>query len=103
MPGPHAPSLSLQNLKVVISAATYTSLGYRSGLAVKKPPPAQELQEMRVQSLGQNDLLEEGMATHSSILVWRIPWTEEPGGLQSMRSQRLRHDWAMNTFNFTPH
>ena len=40
------------------------------------------------------------MATHSSILVWRIPWTEEPGGLQSMRSQRLRHDWAMNTFNF---
>ena len=103
MPGPHAPSLSLQNLKVVISAATYTSLGYRSGLAVKKPPPAQELQEMRVQSLGQNDLLEEGMATHSSILVWRIPWTEEPGGLRSMRSQRLRHDWAMNTFNFTPH
>ena len=42
--------------------------------------------------LGWEDLLEEGMATHSSILAWRIPWTEEPGGLQSMVSQRVRHD-----------
>ena len=42
--------------------------------------------------LGQEDPLEKGMATHSSILTWRIPWTEEPGGLQSMRSQRVRHD-----------
>ena len=46
------------------------------------------VQEMRVQSLGQEDPLEKGMATHSSILVWEIPWTEEPGGLQSMRSPR---------------
>ena len=46
----------------------------------------QELQETWVQSLGQEDLLEEGMAAHSSILAWRIPWTEEPGGLQSMGS-----------------
>ena len=44
-----------------------------------------------VQSLGQEDLLEEETATHSSILAWRIPWTEEYGGLQSMRSQRVRH------------
>ena len=43
----------------------------------------QELLEMGVQSLGQEDPLEEGMATHSNILTWRIPWTEEPGGLQS--------------------
>ena len=50
------------------------------------------MQETWVQSLGQKDPLEEGMATHSSILAWRIPWTEEPGGLQSMRSQRVRHD-----------
>ena len=50
------------------------------------------MQETWVQSLGQEDPLEEGMATHSSILAWRIPWTEEPGGLQSMRSQRVRHD-----------
>ena len=48
--------------------------------------------ETWVQSLGQEDPLEEGMATHSSLLAWRIPWTEEPGGLQSMRSQRVGHD-----------
>ena len=45
-----------------------------------------------VQSLGQEDPLEEAMATHSSILAWRIPWTEEPGGLQSIASQRVAHD-----------
>ena len=55
-----------------------------------KNPPA--MQETQVQSLGQEDSLEEGMATHSSILAWRIPWTEEPGGLQSMGSQRVGHD-----------
>ena len=55
-----------------------------------KNPPA--MQETRVQSLGQKDSLEKGMATHSSILAWRVPWTEEPGGLQSMGSQRVRHD-----------
>ena len=48
----------------------------------------------QVWSLGQDDLLEKGMDTHSSILSWRIPWTEEPGGLQSMGSQRVEHDWA---------
>ena len=55
-----------------------------------KNPPA--MQETWVQSLGQEDPLEKGMATHSSILVWRIPWTEEPGRLQSMCSQRVGHD-----------
>ena len=48
-------------------------------------------QETRVPSLGQEDPLEKGMATHASILAWRIPWTEEPGGLPSMRSQRVGH------------
>ena len=48
--------------------------------------------ETRVQSLGWEDLLEKGMATHSSILAWRIPWTEKPGGLQSLGSQRVGHD-----------
>ena len=52
----------------------------------------QETQEMWVPSLGWEDPLEEEMATHSSILVWEIPWTEEPGGLQSMRLKRLGHD-----------
>ena len=47
---------------------------------------------MQVQSLGGEDPLEEGMATHSSILAWRIPWTEGPGGLQSRGSHRARHD-----------
>ena len=48
--------------------------------------------ETRVRSLGQEVPLEKNIATHSSILAWKIPWTEEPGGLQSMGSQRARHD-----------
>ena len=55
-----------------------------------KPLPA--MRETWVQSLGQEDPLEKEMATHSSILAWKISWTEEPGGLQSMRSQRVGHD-----------
>ena len=51
-----------------------------------------EMQETWVQSLGQEDPLEKGMATHSSILAWRIPWTEEPDGLQSIGLQRVGHD-----------
>ena len=50
------------------------------------------VQETRVQSLGQEDPLEMGMATNSSILAWKIPWTEEPGGLQSVGLQRVGHD-----------
>ena len=57
---------------------------------VIKNPPAK--QETWVQSLGWEDLLEEGMATYSSILAWKIPWTEEPGGQQFMGSQRVRQD-----------
>ena len=49
---------------------------------------------MWVRSLGQEDSLEEGMATHSSILAWRIPWTEEPGWIRSLDSQRVRHGWS---------
>ena len=63
--------------------------GLPHGSAVKYPPA---MQETRLQSLGWEDPLEEGMATHSSILYWRIPWTEEPGGLQSIGSQRVRRD-----------
>ena len=59
-------------------------------LMVKNLPAVQETQ---VQSL------ERGIATHSNILAWRIPWTEEPGGLQSMGLQRVGHDWASNTFS----
>ena len=55
------------------------------------------MQETRVRSLGWEDPLEKTMATYSSILAWWIPWTEEPGKLQSMRLQRVRHDWVTNT------
>ena len=55
------------------------------------------MQETPVQCLGQEDLLEKEMATHSSIPAWRIPRTEEPGGLQTMASQRVRLDWVTNT------
>ena len=55
------------------------------------------MQETQVWSLGQENPLEKGMATHSNILAWRIPWTEEPGGLQSTGSQRVGHNWAINT------
>ena len=55
--------------------------GFPSGLAVKNLPAVQATEETLVQSLGQEDPLEEGMATHSSILAWEIPWTEEVGGL----------------------
>ena len=61
-------------------------LGFPDGSEVKNPPA------MQVRSLGCEDPLEEGMATHSSILAWRIPWTEEPGGLQSVGSQRIGDD-----------
>ena len=50
------------------------------------------MQEMRIWSPGQDDLFEEGTDTHSRILAWSIPWTEEPGGLQSMESQWVEHD-----------
>ena len=59
---------------------------------VKNPSAMQETQETAVQSLGQKDTLEEGMAIHSSTLAWRIPLTEETGGLQTIGSQRVGHD-----------
>ena len=54
----------------------------------------QETLETQVQSLGWDDPLEDGMVTHSSILAWETPWTEEPGGLQSIASQRVGHNWV---------
>ena len=55
------------------------------------------MQETRIQSLGREDPLENEMATHSSVLAWEIPWTEEPGRLQSMGSQRVGHDLVTKT------
>ena len=56
---------------------------------------------MRVRSLGREDPLEEGMTTHSSIFAWRIPWTEEPEGLQSVGLQRAGHDWRASACTHT--
>ena len=61
---------------------------------VKNLPAMQETQEMSVQSLSLEDPLEEEMAIHTSILTWKTPWTEDPGGLQFMMLQRAGHDWA---------
>ena len=68
-----------------------------SAQTVKRLPT---MQETWVQSLGQEDPLEKEMASHSSINAWKIPWTKEPGGLQSMGSQRVGHDWV-TSFHFT--
>ena len=65
---------------------------YGASLVTQMVKNLPAIQEAQVQSLGQEDPLEKGMATHFSILAWRIPWTEEPGGLQSMRLQRVGHD-----------
>ena len=65
-------------------------LGASSGGPVVRNPPA--MQELRVGSLSWEDPPEEGMAAYSSMLAWRIPWTGDAGGLQSMESQRVRHD-----------
>ena len=68
------------------------NMGFPYGSAVKSPTAMQEPQETQLCSLGQEDPLEEGMAIYSSMLACRIPWTEEPGGLQSIGSQTIRHD-----------
>ena len=65
---------------------------YRASLVAQRLKRLPPVQETRVRSLGQEDPLEKEMATHYSILAWRIPWTEKPGGLQSTGSQRVGHD-----------
>ena len=67
-------------------------VGFPGGSAVKNRPEMQEPQEMKVPSLGREDPLEEGMAIHSNILTWRIPWTEVPGGLPSTESHRVAYN-----------
>ena len=104
--------LSCSNKTLLIETSTGAVLAHRSQFAnpysiswaslvvqtVKNLPATWETQ---AQNLSWQDPLEKGMATHSSILAWRIPWTEEPGGLQSMGSQRVRHDWATNLYTYS--
>ena len=68
----------------------------RASLVAQRLKRLPAMQETWVWSLGWEDPLEKEMATHSSILAWRIPWTEEPGGLQSTGWQRIEHDWAIS-------
>ena len=76
------------NRDVVTTLVEYT----RASLVAQRVKRLPAMQETWVRSLGREDPLEKEMAAHSSILVWRIPWTEEPGGLQSTGLQRVRHD-----------
>ena len=112
---PHFGYLSLQILREYFCFSKSTGLWYfflqhlwETNTRVSLVAQTVNLPAMReiwVQSLGWEDFLEKGMANHSSIFAWRIPWTEKPGRLQSMGSQRVRHDWATNAFMFTfkPH
>ena len=81
---------SWTRLKQLSSSSSKWWWGFPGDSVVKNPPTMQETQ---VRSLGQEDPQEECMATHSSILAWRIPWAEEPGRLQSTALQIVRHDW----------
>ena len=81
--------LTQVNLCIVFLSTIHTTWASLVVQTVKNLPAVLETQ---VRSLGQEDPVEKGMATHSSILAWRIPWTEEPGGLQPMGWQRVRHD-----------
>ena len=72
-------------------------LGFPGGLTVKNLPAVQETEETQVGSLGREDPLQEGMATHSSLLAWGIPWTQEPGGLQSVQLQTGTTAWRLST------
>ena len=96
-------------LKSVLVSPFLTSLSYlffhsfnqRASLVSQTVKNLPAMQETWIRSLGWEDTLEKGMATHSSILAWIIPWTEEPGRQQFMASQRVRHDCVTNTFTFT--
>ena len=94
--GPH----SLNSYQLTLNLSQKERICYWSVYSWRASPVAQigknlpAMKETQVQSLGQEDPLEKGLATHSSILVWRIPWTEEPGGQRSMESQRVGCDWA---------
>ena len=88
----------------IIDTKTWTEfqmvfLDYGTSLVAQTVKRLPTMRETQVQSLGWEILLEKEMVTHSSILAWKIPWTEKPGRLQSMGSQRVGHDWAIH-FHF---
>ena len=94
-----APTLTGKSKQLPSESALHIWFEEKSLVAqMVKNLPA--MQETRVQSLGWEEPLEKGMATQSSILAWRIPWTVEPGELWSIKSQKAGHDWVTNTFTF---
>ena len=86
-----AAVLDLSPQKICLIKQFSTSGASLAAQLVKNPPA---MRETWVRLLGWEDPLEEGMETHCSVLAWRIPWTDEPGGLRSTGWQRVRHDWA---------
>ena len=81
---------SIEQVEMLVLAGSMCNLNHIR--RKEELPNCPALQETQVQSLGQEDPLEKGMATHSCILFWKIPWTEDPLGLQSMGSQRVKHN-----------
>ena len=105
-PSPPAPNPSQHHRLFQWVNSTYVQISWKI-LVLLDTLVAQTIKNLpvmhhtRLLSLGQEDPLKQGMATHCSILAWTIPWTEEPGGLQSMGSQRVRQDGARNIFRFS--
>ena len=91
---------STWNKRTFVFPRTYVDAWASLVAQMVKNLPA--IQETLIWSLVQEDLLEKEMTTHSSIITWRTPWTDEPGGLQSKGSQRVVHDWATNRFILMP-
>ena len=84
--------LAVSTPQIKLIGCDTTKVGFPGGSVVKNPPTSTGAQKTQIRSLGREDLLEEEMAAHSSILAWRIPWTEKPGRRQSKGSQRVRQD-----------
>ena len=99
----YSQAWSLDHTKFLLATCRLFRFGFwepRASLVAQRVKNLPAVQETQVWSLGWEDPLEEGMATHSSILAWRIPWAEEPGELQSIGLQRVRHNWVTFTFTF---
>ena len=92
-------SSSKQGLHFSCSTRAFYCCGF-SSLVAQTVKRLSTMRETQVWALGWEDPLEKEMAIHSSTIAWKIPWTEEPGRLQSMGSQRVRHDWATSLFHF---
>ena len=93
--GPELPAGYLRWFYLVQFSHFYINMSLcRASLLAQTVKRLFEMWETRIQSLGQKDTLEKEMATHSSSLAWKIPWTKEPGRLQFMGSQRVGHNWA---------